>query len=88
MMTQRIDEQLDLRGTPCPMNWVKLKLKLEGAAAGQVVEVLLDDGDAVLNVPRSAKAEGHRIISIEPHQGGFRLLVERAGAPPTAAANG
>lgn len=71
------DERLDLRGTPCPLNWVKTKLRLEEMAAGQVLEVLLDDGEAILNVPRSAKTEGHRIVEIEPVEGGFRVAIER-----------
>jgi len=79
-MAQQPDHRLDLRGATCPMNWVKLKLELEGMEAGQVVEVLLDDGDAIINVPRSAKAEGHKVLSVEPTQVGFRLLVERGDA--------
>lgn len=72
------DRRLDLRGTACPMNWVKLKLELEGMAPGQVVEVWLDDGDAIRNVPRSAMAEGNAIIEVTPIEGGFRLLITRA----------
>ena len=84
--TKQIEPQaeLDLRGTPCPMNWVKLKLRLEELAAGHMLAVLLDDGDAIRNVPRSAKAEGHVIREATPLEGGFRLLIEKAGAAPDA----
>ena len=78
------DAELDLRGTPCPMNWVKLKLRLEELSAGQVLAVVLDEGDAIRNVPRSAKADGHRILEATPLEGAFRLLVEKAGAAPDA----
>jgi len=74
--------RLDLRGTACPMNWVKLKLELEEMAPGQVIEVWLDDGDAIRNVPRSAMAEGNAILEVTPIEGGFRLLIERAEANP------
>jgi len=77
-MGREPDRQLDLRGTPCPLNWVKLKLELEQLEPGRVVEVLLDDGDAIRNVPRSAKAEGYRILEVAILPGGFRLLVARA----------
>ncbi len=70
--------QIDLRGTPCPLNWVKTKLRLEGMAVGELLEVLLDDGDAIRNVSHSLKWEGHRIIAVSPAGAGFRLLVERA----------
>ena len=76
------DRRLDLRGTACPMNWVKLKLELEEMAPGQVAEVWLDDGDAIRNVPRSAMAEGNAILEVTPIEGGFRLLIERAEANP------
>jgi len=76
-MDTRPNECLDLRGTPCPLNWVKTKLRLEAMAPGEVLEVLLDDGDAILNVPRTAKAEGHKIVAITPFEAGFRLVVER-----------
>ena len=77
MTETRLNEYLDLRGTPCPLNWVKTKLRLEAMTPGQVLEVLLDDGEAIRNVPRSAKAEGHQILEIRPLEAGFRLVVER-----------
>ena len=55
---------LDLRGVSCPTNFVKIKLTLEDLDDGEEVRVLLDDGDPVVNVPRSLKAEGHTIISL------------------------
>ncbi len=52
----------DFRGVPCPMNYVKTKLELSRMQSGTVLEVLLDDGRPIENVPRSAKAEGHEIV--------------------------
>jgi len=52
-----IDEKLDLRGIICPMNFVKTKLKLEEMQSGQILEVILDDGEPVRNVPGSVKEE-------------------------------
>lgn len=82
MMSHNPVRKIDLRGTPCPMNWVKLKLALEQAPGGETLEVLLDDGDAIRNVPRSARAEGHRIVEVTPLAQGFRLLIERAETRP------
>ncbi len=79
-MTRQPDQSIDLRGTPCPLNWVKTKLRLEEMEEGQLLEVLLDDGEPVRNVPRSVKAEGHQIVEAQPANGGFRLLIERSGA--------
>ena len=77
-MEREPEQSMDLRGTPCPMNWVKAKLRLEEMAPGQVLEIVLDDGDAIRNVPGSVKAEGHRILRVTPDEGCFRLLIERA----------
>lgn len=76
-MTPKPDMSLDLRGTACPMNFVRTKLALEELAAGQVLEVVLDAGEPVRNVPRSVKAEGHRILAVERLGEAFRLLIEK-----------
>lgn len=76
-MERQLDERMDLRGTPCPLNWVKTKLRLEEMEPGQLLEVLLDDGEAIRNVPRSAKAEGHQIVEIKPFEDGFRVVIAR-----------
>ena len=53
---------LDLRGVICPINFVKTKLRLEELNAGEILEVNLDSGEPMANVPRSIKEEGHKII--------------------------
>ena len=79
-MERKPYQKLDLRGTPCPLNWVKTKLRLEELEAGQRLEVLLDDGEPIRNVPRSVKTEGHKILEVSPQEGGFRVLIESAGS--------
>jgi tRNA 2-thiouridine synthesizing protein A len=69
------DQHIDLRGVSCPLNYVKTKLKLEEMEAGQVLEVLLDDGESIINVPRSAKEDGYRILRIEQVEDHFKLLL-------------
>ncbi len=59
------------------MNFVKTKLALEDLASGERMEVILDEGEPMLNVPRSLKDEGHRIIKVEPIGETFRLIVEK-----------
>jgi TusA-related sulfurtransferase len=73
MMTP--DLQLDLRGTPCPINFVKTKLRLEKMEAGQVLEVWLDPGEPVEQVPDSLRMEGYTIEAIEDRSGFFALLI-------------
>lgn len=71
------DHLLDLKGIPCPMNFVKTKLELEGMAIGEVLEVILDDGDPIQNVSGSVKEEGHKIIKVEKINDHWRLIVKK-----------
>ena len=79
-MARKPDMALDLRGTTCPMNFVRTKLALESLAAGELLEIIIDAGEPVRNVPRSVKDEGHRILAVEDLGGAFRLLIENAGS--------
>ncbi|MEM6501119.1 MAG: sulfurtransferase TusA family protein [Cyanobacteria bacterium P01_C01_bin.89] len=53
-----IDVTLDLRGTPCPINFVRTKLQLQKMAAGQRLEVLIDPGEPTEQVPDSLAVAG------------------------------
>jgi TusA-related sulfurtransferase len=53
--------QLDLTGVPCPMNWVRTRLALEELDPGDSLVVLLDDGEPLDSVPRSAREDGHDV---------------------------
>lgn len=77
MNVKKPDANLDLRGVVCPINFVKTKLKLEEMDAGQVLEVILDSGEPIANVPRSIKEEGHKIIRVDKVGGDFHLLIEK-----------
>ncbi len=48
---------LDLRGTPCPINFVRTKLKLAQLSAGEILEVWLDAGEPIEQVPHSLAME-------------------------------
>jgi TusA-related sulfurtransferase len=67
--------RLDLRGTPCPINFVRTKLKLEQMSPGELLEVWLDGGEPIEQVPDSLSMEGYAIESIEDRQEFFVLKV-------------
>ena len=52
---------LDITALTCPMTWVRTKLALERIAAGETLEVRLPPGEALENVPRSAREAGHAV---------------------------
>lgn len=69
------DAQLDLRGTPCPVNFVRTKLRLEQMPPGSLLEVWLDPGEPIEQVPDSLVMAGYAIEKIEDCQGFFALQV-------------
>ncbi len=52
---------LDLTGVACPMNWVRAKLALERMDPGEELTLLLDPGEPLESVPRSAREDGHEV---------------------------
>lgn len=71
------DEQLDLRGTPCPLNFVRTKLKLERMAPGSLLEVWLDPGEPIEQVPDSLKMDGYGVELIDDRDQYFAVQVRR-----------
>ncbi len=75
------DVQLDLRGTPCPLNFVRTKLRLEKMLAGSLLEVWLDPGEPIEQVPDSLQMEGYPIEQVEERRGGdgpyFAIRIRR-----------
>jgi sulfite reductase (ferredoxin) len=72
----------DLRGVACPLNYVKTKLKLEMMDAGEKLEVWLDAGEPITNVPVSLKNDGHKVLlqeALESDAAHYRVLVEKVG---------
>jgi TusA-related sulfurtransferase len=66
---------MDLRGTPCPINFVRTKLKLEQMASGSLLEVWLDPGEPIEQVPDSLAMEGYQIESIDDRKEFFAIKV-------------
>jgi len=65
---------IDLRGISCPTNFVKAKLALEDLENGDQARILLDDGEPVKNVPRSLKADGHKLLGLRLADEGHYIL--------------
>jgi len=64
-------------GVICPYNFVKTKLKLETMEPGQVLAVLLDEGEPIRNVPRSVSDDGHTVLSQEPVAHSYRVIIRK-----------
>lgn len=67
----------DFRGVACPMNFVKTKLVLDTLQSGDQLEILLDDGEPIQNVPGSVQQEGHKIVKKERVDQHWLVLIEK-----------
>lgn len=76
-MSRIPDKIIDLRGTPCPTNYVKAKLYLEMMPLGSCLEVLVDDGEPRTHVPLSLEKDGQTILSIRALDHGVSILIEK-----------
>ena len=71
------DVKKDFRGVMCPMNFVKTKIALTPMKSGQLLEILLDDGAPIENVPGSVKNEGHTVVSTEKVENYWKVLIRK-----------
>ena len=71
------DVKKDFRGVMCPMNFVKTKIALTPMKSGQILEILLDDGAPIENVPGSVKNEGHTVLSTEKVENYWKVLIRK-----------
>ena len=73
-----IDNTIDITDVVCPVTYVKVKVELEDMEPGQVLSVRLNSGDALQNVPRILKNDGHRVFDVTDNEDGtYTILVER-----------
>ena len=55
---------LDITKEHCPMTFVKTKIELSKLQPGDILEVLLAEGEPLDNVPRNAKEQGYNVLSV------------------------
>ena len=74
------DSFIDITDVVCPMTFVKAKVAMEELDDGQILEVRMNEGEPILNVPRSFKEEGHKVLNVISNDDGtFTVLVEKGG---------
>jgi TusA-related sulfurtransferase len=68
---------LDLRGTPCPLNFIRTRLALEKIERGAVLQVDLDGGEPEVMVAEGVRSEGHAVVRLALADGTVRLRIRR-----------
>jgi TusA-related sulfurtransferase len=75
-----VDDKVDITDVNCPVTFVKTKVALEELDEGQILQVHLNDGEPVQNVPRSVKEEGHEVLKLVDNEDGtFELYIKKVG---------
>jgi len=69
---------LDITKETCPMTFVKVKLALAKMEKGQELEVILNAGEPLENVPASCEEQGYQVLSIDGcGDGKHRILIKK-----------
>jgi len=68
---------LDLVGTSCPMNFVRIKLCLSKLLPGAVIRVRVDGGAVALDLKRSLEDQGYEVLSFEQEANSTVMLVRK-----------
>lgn len=80
MSDKRADAFVDITDVICPITFVKSKVAIEDIEEGQILKILMNEGEPIQNVPRSLKEEGHKVIKVINNDNGtFTILVEKGG---------
>lgn len=61
--------QLDITKDHCPITFVKTKIELSKLKEGDVLEVLLLEGEPLENVPRTSTEQGYKVLDVSPVDG-------------------
>jgi tRNA 2-thiouridine synthesizing protein A len=76
-MEFNIAKSINLEGVTCPMNFVKTKVALAELKTGEILEVILDEGESITNVPKSVKEEGHQVLKVINLGETFRVIIKK-----------
>ncbi len=69
----------DFRGIKCPVNFAKTKVVLSQIQKGDILELYIDDGSAIQNLPGSVENEGHKVLKKEEQKdGGWKITIQKA----------
>lgn len=74
------DRELDIRAELCPMTFVRTRLALDRMTPGQILLVRLRGAEPLANVPRTAREQGHEVLSLTDDGADGAVLLLRRGA--------
>lgn len=70
--------KLDITREHCPMTFVKTKIQLSKLQKGDILEVLLMEGEPLTNVPKSAREQGYNVLEVSHVEGlTHRVIIKK-----------
>jgi TusA-related sulfurtransferase len=66
---------LDVQGIACPVNAVRVKAAVALLKEDELLEVLVDEGEALLRVAQTLKDAGYRIVKVKNRADGLSIIV-------------
>ena len=76
---QDVIREIDITNDVCPMTFVRTRLALDRMTPGEILRVRLKGQEPLRNVPRSAREQGHEVLSLETDSDGVSVLLLRRG---------
>jgi len=68
--------KIDITKEHCPMTFVKTKIELSKLKEGDILNVLVSEGEPLENIPGSAQEQGYKVLSVSPAEvEGTHLIV-------------
>ena len=78
-----VTARIDISSYICPMTFVRTRLALESLEPGQLLEVVMRQGEPARNIPRNLTEEGHVVLSKGPIDDQHYRVVVRHHEVPT-----
>lgn len=63
-MSNKANDFIDITNVVCPMTFVKVKAAMEELEEGEILEIRMNSGEPIQNVPRSLTEENHKILEV------------------------
>jgi tRNA 2-thiouridine synthesizing protein A len=73
-----ITRTIDARGSFCPGPLMELIRGIREAQVGDILAVLSSDKGSKIDIPKWVEKAGHRLVSLETHDGYDEIIVEKA----------
>lgn len=76
--TEKIDQELDVRGLRCPLPILRTKKSLAEMSSGQLLRIIATDPNTVTDFYAFARQTGHQLLSAtEPPANEFVFLLRK-----------